>query len=207
MSTRTCRRTQVIACVSFPVSPAPTQELKNMEELRDRPNPENDVVFEDNDEDLSPMLSSETLSALKEFLAEQNRSLNVDREVETEGKLEEKAKEVALLSEDWRLSQFWYDRETAETVAQEVLALCEASDCRVACIACPTLYAYLKVFGILFFFFFPFEVLVFCLYFAEKIGRSSSFYIFLYVFFMLIVGELLSWGAIKKNVRFCGVNL
>lgn len=179
-----------------------------MEELRDRPNPENDVVFEDNDEDLSPMLSSETLSALKEFLAEQNRSLNVDREVETEGKLEEKAKEVALLSEDWRLSQFWYDRETAETVAQEVLALCEASDCRVACIACPTLYAYLKVFGILcLFFFFSFEVLVFCLYFAEKIGRSSSFLYFFIRIFYVDCGRTIILRGYKKNVRFCGVNL
>ncbi|KAE9465684.1 hypothetical protein C3L33_02397, partial [Rhododendron williamsianum] len=35
--------------------------------------------------------------------------------------------EVALLAEDWRLSQFWYDPDTAETVAREVLSLCGPS--------------------------------------------------------------------------------
>lgn len=129
-----------------PVSPsfaAPPQELKKMEDLRDHPNPQNDVV--DADDDDPPMLSSETLSALKEFLAQQNRSLGVapDPDNVENGEVEEE--EVALVAEDWRLSQFWYDRETAETVAREVLTLCQPSDSRVACIACPTLYAYLKV--------------------------------------------------------------
>ncbi|KAK6152206.1 hypothetical protein DH2020_014841 [Rehmannia glutinosa] len=50
-----------------------------------------------------------------------------------------------LVAEDWRLSQFWYDRQTAETIAAEVATLCETlSSPRVSCIACPTLYAYLK---------------------------------------------------------------
>jgi hypothetical protein len=116
-----------------------------MEELRDHPNPQNDVVASDDDE--PPMLSSETLSALKEFLAQQNRSLVVEPDPDNVENGEEQEEEVALVSEDWRLSQFWYDRETAETVAREVLTLCQLSDSRVACIACPTLYAYLKVFN------------------------------------------------------------
>ncbi|GMY14358.1 EEF1A lysine methyltransferase 1 isoform X2 [Fagus crenata] len=112
-----------------------------MEELQkqDHPNSQNDVV-DDNDDD-SPKLSLETLAALKEFLTEQNRSLVAEPEPEPA--------EVALVTEDWRLSQFWYDRKTAETVAHEVLTLCQGSqsDSRVACIACPTLYAYLKNFN------------------------------------------------------------
>jgi hypothetical protein len=116
-----------------------------MEELRDHPNPQNDVVASDDDD--PPMLSSETLSALKEFLAQQNRSLVVEPDPDNVENGEEQEEEVALVSEDWRLSQFWYDRETAETVAREVLTLCQLSDSRVACIACPTLYAYLKVFN------------------------------------------------------------
>jgi hypothetical protein len=111
-----------------------------MEELRDHSNPQNDGVAAD-DED-PPMLSSETLSALKEFLAQQNRSLGVEPDPDNV----ENGEEVALVAEDWKLSQFWYDRETAETVAREVLTLCQPSDSRVACIACPTLYTYLKVF-------------------------------------------------------------
>ncbi|XP_052174052.1 uncharacterized protein LOC127789247 isoform X2 [Diospyros lotus] len=90
---------------------------------------------EDND---PPMLSSQTLEALKEYLSEQGTWESL-AEVEEE--------EVALVAEDWRLSQFWYDRNTAETVAKEVLTLCHSLDSpSVACVACPTLYAYLKKF-------------------------------------------------------------
>ncbi|XP_031095787.1 EEF1A lysine methyltransferase 1 [Ipomoea triloba] len=93
------------------------------------------AVFDDD----IPQLSSHALEALREFIAEQNRTV-----VEASSG-EQPEEEVALLAEDWRLSQFWYDRETAETVAREVLALCETLEFpSVACIACPTLYAYLK---------------------------------------------------------------
>lgn len=92
------------------------------------------------DDDDPPVLSSQALAALKEFLAEQSHSV-ADSDVETGGD-----SEVALVSEDWRLSQFWYSAETAKTLAEEILTLCEGNvDSRVACIACPTLYAYLKV--------------------------------------------------------------
>lgn len=93
----------------------------------------NDVAEDDD----RPMLSSQALAALKEFLAEQNQALE-----ETHNP----SQTVSLVPEDWRLSQFWYDAGTAETVAREVISLCATNtDCRVACIACPTLYAYLKV--------------------------------------------------------------
>ncbi|KAH7554225.1 hypothetical protein JRO89_XS12G0137600 [Xanthoceras sorbifolium] len=108
-----------------------------MEELRVDNCPKNDDVEDDD----RPMLSSQALAALQEFLAEQNQAVDADRR-ETESEA------VALVAEDWRLSQFWYDALTAETVAKEVVSLCGAdSDCRVACIACPTLYAYLKKIG------------------------------------------------------------
>ncbi|KAH6756694.1 nucleic acid binding / methyltransferase [Perilla frutescens var. hirtella] len=88
----------------------------------------------EDDEDDVPMLSSHTLEALKEFLAEQNQAAE-----------SEDAEEVSLVTEDWRLSQFWYDRQTAEAIVAEVSTLCETlSSPRVSCIACPTLYAYLK---------------------------------------------------------------
>ncbi|CAK8571255.1 unnamed protein product [Lathyrus sativus] len=84
------------------------------------------------EDDDTPALSSYALAALQEFLSEeQNHSDAGDSE-------------VSLVSEDWRLSQFWYDAETAKTVAEEVIALCNGGDSCVACIACPTLYAYLK---------------------------------------------------------------
>lgn len=99
------------------------------------------LTLTDDDND-TPSLSAHTLAALKEFLSEQNTS----PAAENNGG-ETTAEEVALVTEDWRLSQFWYDRETAETVAREVHALYTSLDSSpsVACIACPTLYVYLKV--------------------------------------------------------------
>lgn len=99
----------------------------------------NDDVEVEEDDD-QPMLSSQALAALQEFLSEQNQTSET-----AQSKTESDSDEVALVSEDWRLSQFWYDAVTAETVAQEAVSLCSDSDSRVACIACPTLYAYLKV--------------------------------------------------------------
>ncbi|KAH9737744.1 protein-lysine N-methyltransferase [Citrus sinensis] len=98
----------------------------------------NDDVEVEEDDD-RPMLSSQALAALQEFLSEQNQTSET-----AQNKTESDSDEVALVSEDWRLSQFWYDAVTAETVAQEAVSLCSDSDSRVACIACPTLYAYLK---------------------------------------------------------------
>ncbi|CAJ2672946.1 unnamed protein product [Trifolium pratense] len=88
--------------------------------------------YDNSDDEDTPVLSSHTLAALKEFLSEQQSHSDAGDS------------EVSLVSEDWRLSQFWYDSETAKTVAEEVLTLSNGVDSRVACIACPTLYAYLK---------------------------------------------------------------
>ncbi|XP_022132771.1 EEF1A lysine methyltransferase 1 [Momordica charantia] len=96
------------------------------------------------EEDDPPLLSSHALAALKEFLAEQSQPSS---ELHSENGVSEDS-QVALVAEDWRLSQFWYDRDTAETVANEVLTLCQKFDSpRVACVACPTLYTYLKKIG------------------------------------------------------------
>ncbi|KAJ4972245.1 hypothetical protein NE237_005344 [Protea cynaroides] len=92
------------------------------------------IVQEDDD---IPMLSSQALEALKEFLNEQQPNI-------VDGSAEMESSEVALVAEDWRLSQFWYDRETAKTVAEEVRNLSIDTSSPVACIACPTLFAYLK---------------------------------------------------------------
>ncbi|KAF3441502.1 hypothetical protein FNV43_RR15416 [Rhamnella rubrinervis] len=109
---------------------------------------------DDDGEDDPPTLSSQSLAALREFISEQESHSvsDVDADCTGPGGSSMSSSSVALVSEDWRLSQFWYDRETAETVAREILTLCQmgSSDLedsnspRVACIACPTLYAYLK---------------------------------------------------------------
>ena len=91
----------------------------------------------DSDDDI-PRLRSETLAALREFLSQQTQT-HVDADAA--------ASAVSLVPEDWRMSQFWYEPQTAETVSKEVLTLCSFFDSpvRVACVACPTLYPYLKV--------------------------------------------------------------
>ena len=111
-----------------------TTQMENQLELNPNSLTELSESSAPSDDD-EPALSSHTLAALKEFLAEQQRGSDAGGE-----------SEVSLVSEDWRLSQFWYSPETATTVAEEVLALCGGGiRARVACIACPTLYAYLKV--------------------------------------------------------------
>ncbi|KAL6585571.1 hypothetical protein OROMI_002215 [Orobanche minor] len=67
-----------------------------------QPVPANDSN-EDDDDDL-PMLSSQDLEALKEFITEQ-------AEQAREHPATDDAEDVVLVAEDWRLSQFWYDRE------------------------------------------------------------------------------------------------
>lgn len=127
----------------FAIPSSHSSKVREMEPLERNPNSVNKLSESSSasvDDDDPPVLSSQALAALKEFLAEQNHSV-ADSDVETG-----RDSEVALVAEDWRLSQFWYSAETAKTLAEEVLALCERIvDSRVACIACPTLYAYLKV--------------------------------------------------------------
>lgn len=114
-----------------PVTSRTMEERPIHGEERDGHNPEEE-------EDDTPTLSSHALAALQEFLREQ--------EEKRQPEVEPGDDDVALVSEDWRLSQFWYDRDTAETVAGEVLSIISGfPESRVACIACPTLFAYLKV--------------------------------------------------------------
>ncbi|PKK61018.1 hypothetical protein RhiirC2_761186 [Rhizophagus irregularis] len=50
---------------------------------------------------------------------------------------------MELFKEDWQLSQFWYDEETSNTLAQEALAN-TSPDSRIACISTPTAFVKLK---------------------------------------------------------------
>lgn len=119
-------------------SPFPGREITKMSSEKTIPNTHPHSLEEEEDDD-PPMLSSQAIEALRELLTEQNRTIDTDTGATA-------VDDVALLTEDWRMSQFWYDRETAETVAREVHALCSSIQSpSVACLACPTLYVYLKV--------------------------------------------------------------
>lgn len=153
---------------SFPTLPRGRMIREMEEQLELNPNSGNRLSEStsplDEDDD-APVLSSHALAALKEFLSErQSHSVADSDAVDSE---------VALVSEDWRLSQFWYSGETAETVAEEVLTLCDGVvDSRVACIACPTLYAYLKVISLILIWI-PLLFLVSCRFSSSDITCSS----------------------------------
>ncbi|XP_067010570.2 EEF1A lysine methyltransferase 1 [Anabrus simplex] len=92
----------------------------------------------DSDDDI-PQLSAETLAALKEFY---------DQKFEKEEMLKaalENSESIDDLEfdEDWQLSQFWYDDNTALALAKEA-ARAAGDTGSVALISCPTLFNKLK---------------------------------------------------------------
>ncbi|XP_078442574.1 nucleic acid binding / methyltransferase isoform X2 [Wolffia australiana] len=134
------------------VNESPPPESSRLEDsVNEAPPPESSGIEDSDDDDAPPSLSARALQALREFLNERQ---------EKEGSLDDALDDamddaVELVSEDWRLSQFWYEPETARTVAEEVLAIraVAGSSCNVACVSCPTIYAYLKFLHLLFHFF------------------------------------------------------
>lgn len=85
-------------------------------------------------------LRADTLAALQEFLLEQK--LQKARE---EAEAEDTNPTLAT-SEDWELSQFWYDEETSVSLATELVTLAESlhdagkAIVKIACISCPSIY-------------------------------------------------------------------
>ncbi|KAJ8033735.1 EEF1A lysine methyltransferase 1 [Holothuria leucospilota] len=89
----------------------------------------------DSDEDDVPQLSAHALAALQEFYAEQTAIANEDEE--------EVAAKVGGIQEDWQLSQFWYDDDTASVLANEAITAAGVNG-RIACISTPTLFQKLR---------------------------------------------------------------
>ncbi|PIO23205.1 Protein-lysine N-methyltransferase n6amt2 [Aquarana catesbeiana] len=89
------------------------------------------------DDDDVPQLSAHTLAALQEFYAEQ------EQQESTKSGPDYDHFSVGAVEEDWQLSQFWYDNETALCLAKEAL---EASgeNGRIACVSAPSIYQKLK---------------------------------------------------------------
>ena len=93
-----------------------------------------------------PHLSAETFSALQEFYKEQEHKEDILTELQNS---ENSSQTIENISEDWQLSQFWYDEVTSYDLAKEVLRLAtESADNSnvgsIACVSCPTLYIALK---------------------------------------------------------------
>ncbi len=90
-------------------------------------------------------LSASTFAALNEFYQEQEER-DRQREEILLAKDEDTsaAATIDYFSEDWQLSQFWYDDATAEVLARECLRAAGGEGGRVACVSCPTLFLALR---------------------------------------------------------------
>ncbi|XP_018321034.1 EEF1A lysine methyltransferase 1 isoform X1 [Agrilus planipennis] len=87
----------------------------------------------DSDGEDVPQLSAETLKALQEFYDEQ-----LDKEAQ-----ENSESTNAIVSEDWQLSQFWYDDSTVISLTNAACKILSPGD-KIALVSCPTLYRSLK---------------------------------------------------------------
>ena len=104
------------------------------------------MEIKNGDDDDIPQLSAETFSALQDFYKEQEQKEQIVNELTCSLDSGDNTNGIPTVSEDWQLSQFWYDDETALTLAKEVVRLADilGEDASVACISCPTLYTAIR---------------------------------------------------------------
>jgi hypothetical protein len=91
------------------------------------------------DDDLE--LNPQTLAALQEFLKEKNEHNERFQQLKDETDIDF----LRDFKEDWQKSQFWYQKETSDSLAQIVLnGLGEQVDAKVALLCCPSAYFSLR---------------------------------------------------------------
>ncbi|KAI4503957.1 hypothetical protein M0802_001360 [Mischocyttarus mexicanus] len=90
----------------------------------------------ENDE--KPTLSAETIAAIREYLEETE-----ERDRQMLEAFHTSEIENGFFQEDWQLSQFWYDDDTANTIAKGAVKSTPENG-KIALISCPTLYVPLQ---------------------------------------------------------------
>uniref|UniRef100_A0A8C4FDK8 EEF1A lysine methyltransferase 1 n=1 Tax=Catagonus wagneri TaxID=51154 RepID=A0A8C4FDK8_9CETA len=88
----------------------------------------------DSEDEGTPRLSPHALAALQEFYAEQKQR--------TDSGGEDKYS-IGIIEENWQLSQFWYNQETALRLAEEAVAAAGEGG-RIACVSAPSVYQRLR---------------------------------------------------------------
>jgi len=93
----------------------------------------------DEDDDV-PQLSNSTLVALQQFLSEQQvvQEATGNPFQDKKSQLFENDLSVSF-PEDWQMSQFWYDQETSELLAAEVMRLTGEFG-KAVCVSCPSVF-------------------------------------------------------------------
>lgn len=81
-----------------------------------------------------PQLSSHALAALQEFYAEQRQRADSGAHDKYD---------LGVIEENWQLSQFWYNQETALRLAEEAVAAAGDGG-RIACVSAPSVYRTLR---------------------------------------------------------------
>ncbi|KAL3882132.1 hypothetical protein ACJMK2_028503 [Sinanodonta woodiana] len=94
----------------------------------------------DSDDD-SPQLSAHTLAALREFYQDQEQRTRHEESVTNALGSEDVFK--TDLQENWQLSQFWYDDDSAVRLAEAALDAAGRNG-RIVCISAPTTYKKIK---------------------------------------------------------------
>ncbi|XP_059468475.1 EEF1A lysine methyltransferase 1 [Neocloeon triangulifer] len=92
-------------------------------------------------DDDEPQLSAATFAALQEFYNEEKE--RQDKVAKILESVNDNKQDIPQFQEDWQLSQFWYDDETADRLAKEVLKAA-GPEGKIALVSCPTLYTRLK---------------------------------------------------------------
>ncbi|KAF2176388.1 hypothetical protein K469DRAFT_723235 [Zopfia rhizophila CBS 207.26] len=98
------------------------------------------------DDDGIPLLSAGALDALKEFYEERDTRQEqfADLKAKAENDFDGKGKlSMEAFTEDWNASQFWYNDETATTLAQNLLEDA-TDDTRIAVVSAPSVFIQLK---------------------------------------------------------------
>ncbi|XP_065160063.1 EEF1A lysine methyltransferase 1 [Atheta coriaria] len=97
------------------------------------------MINNDSDDDV-PQLSAETFLALQEFYNEEEQRSAIQLEVSQIAKSDADID----MSEDWQLSQFWYDSATIQTLVKIALESVGPSG-NIALLSCPSLYKKMKL--------------------------------------------------------------
>ncbi|KAJ3416695.1 EEF1A lysine methyltransferase 1 [Chytridiales sp. JEL 0842] len=102
---------------------------------------------EDSDMDEPITLASDTLAILQSFLLEKKEAEEKFEKLKRAAHNEadaavadiKKDLEMGDFAEDWQLSQFWYDEETAMTLAKKAIEVTPDGGC-IACVSSPSVY-------------------------------------------------------------------